>query len=103
MESVIKPIGRETVKKVTAAVRPATLNGKTIVEIWNEDFKGDIMFPKYRELLRQRYPGVKIVPYTEVPVAALKGTPTYQKQVLAEIVAAVKAHGADAVITGNGG
>jgi hypothetical protein len=103
MESVIKPIGKETVKKATTAPRPSTLNGKTVVEIWNEDFKGNIMFPMYRELLKKRYPGVKIVPYTDVPVAALKGTPAYQREVLANIVAAVKAHGADAVITGNGG
>lgn len=103
MEAVISPIGAETVKKETTAPRLDTLNGKTIGEVWNEDFKGDIMFPIYRELLRQRYPDVKIVPYTEFPVAVLKGTPSYQREVLQQIIAVAREKGCDALITGNGG
>ena len=43
------------------------------------------------------------MPYTEIPRASLKGTPSYQREVLNQITAALKEKGADAVITGNGG
>lgn len=102
-DSVISPAGGETVGKTGLAKRPASLNGKTIGEIWNEDFKGDVMFPTYRELLKQRYTDVKIVPYTELPHGVLKGTPAYQREVLAQISRALKDKGVDAVISGNGG
>ena len=103
MESVISPIGGETVGKTGLAARPASLNGKTVGEIWNEDFMGDVMFPAYRELLKQRYPDVKIVPYTELPHGVLKGTPAYQREVISQIASALKDKGVDAVISGNGG
>jgi len=103
MEAVISPIGSETVQKATIAPRLDTLNGKTVCEVWNEDFKGDIMFPMYRELLRERFPDVNIVPYTEMPFAVLKGTPSYQREVLQQIIARLKEKGCDALITGNGG
>ncbi len=101
--SVISPIGAEAVEQKNLAKRLDTLNGKVVAEVWNEDFKGDIMFPIYRELLKERFPGVTIVPYTDIPRASLKGTPSYQKEVLDSIMAALKAKGADAIITGNGG
>jgi hypothetical protein len=101
--SVISPIGAEAVEQKNLAQRLDTLNGKVVAEVWNEDFKGDIMFPIYRELLKERFPEVKIVPYTDIPYASLKGTPSYQREVLNDIIATLKAKGADAVITGNGG
>ncbi len=101
--SVISPIGAEAVEQKNLAKRLDTLNGKVVAEVWNEDFKGDIMFPIYRELLKERFPDVKIVPYTDIPFASLKGTPSYQREVLGSIMSALKAKGADAVITGNGG
>ena len=102
-QAVISPIGSEAVDRKNLAKRLGTLNGKTVCEVWNEDFKGDIMFPIYRELLKERFPDVKIVPYTELPYASLKGTPSYQREVLANIISALREKGADAVITGNGG
>ena len=44
---VISPRGIESVKKQTIAPRLDSLEGKTICETWNRDFKGDIMFPIY--------------------------------------------------------
>jgi len=101
--SVISPIGAEAVEQKNLAKRLDTLNGKVVAEVWNEDFKGDIMFPIYRELLKERFPDVKIIPYTDVPYASLKGTPSYQRKVLDEIIHVLREKGADAVITGNGG
>lgn len=102
-EAVVSPVGGETIRKTALARRPASLDDLTIGEIWNEDFKGDIMFPAYRELLAARFKNVKIVPYTDLPRSVLKGTPAYQRQVLGEISAALKANGVNAVISGNGG
>lgn len=102
-ESVISPTGSESVKASTLAKRHATLDGKTIGEVWNNDFKGDIMFPIYRELLQARFKNLKIIPFTEFPVASLKGTPSFQQEVLAQIIAKARESGCDALITGNGG
>jgi hypothetical protein len=101
--SVLSPIGAEAVEQKNLAKRLDTLNGKVVAEVWNEDFKGDIMFPIYREMLKERFPDVKIVPYTDIPYASLKGTPSYQREVLGSIITALREKGADAVITGNGG
>ena len=49
------------------ASRLDDLNGKTICELSNrlwEDFR---IFPRIRELIRQRFPDTKVIPYTEFP------------------------------------
>ena len=53
--------------------------------------------------LTERFKDVKIVPYTDFPVAVLKGTPSYQREVLEQIIAYARERGCDALITGNGG
>ena len=100
---VISPIGGESVEKKTIAPRLDTLNGKTVCETWNEDFKGDYMFPVYRELLKERYPGVKVIPYTEFPISPWRGTPASQREVAKQIATLAKERGCDALISGNGG
>lgn len=102
MEKVISPIGGETVQKETIAPRLDTLDGKTICETWNEYFKGDYTFPVCRELLKERYPGVKIIPYTEFPASLIEGTPIDQRKIAKEIAALAKKKGCDALISGNG-
>lgn len=95
---VVSPLGRPAHIGRSLAARLDTLEGKTIGELWNGMFYGDVMFPILREVLSKRYRGVKFVPYstfgsthsaTEArDIAALPG-----KLVL---------HGCDAVISGNG-
>ncbi|HIJ56366.1 MAG TPA: hypothetical protein HPQ03_09605 [Deltaproteobacteria bacterium] len=101
--AAISPVGVKLVDKQSVAPRLDTLEGKTIGETWNMDFKGDIMFPIYRELLKERFPGVKIVPYTEFPRSVLSGMPEYQKEVSQQIANSAKEKGCDAMISGNGG
>ena len=100
---IVSPIGLESIGKKTLAPRLDTLEGKTIGEAWNLDFKGDIMFPIYRELLKERFPGVKFVPFTEFPKSTLSGMPEYQKEVSQQIANIAKEKGCDAMISGNGG
>ena len=100
---VISPIGPEIVEKKTIAPRLDTLSGKTVCETWNEDFKGDYMFPVYRELLKERYSGVEVIPYTEFPISNHKGTPAQQREVAKQIAKLAIEKGCDALFSGKGG
>jgi hypothetical protein len=90
---VYNPRGSITVTQV-AAPRVADLSGKTVCLVWSTGlWRGPDTFPVLGEVLTQRFPDVKVIPYTEFPI---KGKD-------AATIAAVKATGCDAVIVGNGG
>ncbi len=80
-----------------------TLAGKTIGEVYNNHFKGELMFQTYRRLLKQRFPGVKVIPYDQFPIVYVGGDPASQKRIAKDIAAIAKEKGCDAIITGNGG
>ena len=74
------------------ARRLADLDGKTIGEISNRLWESDKIFPLIRDLLRERCPGIKFIPYTELP----SGVDNLQdNEDIGDIVAA---KGCDAVI-----
>ena len=100
---VVSPTGAKTAEKRSSAPRLDRLNGKTICETWNGGFKGDFMFPVYRELLKAAYPDVEIIPYSEFPAATLSGSPSHQREIDAKIMSLLKEKGCDALISGNGG
>ena len=100
---VVSPIGESTVKRAAMAPRLDTLAGKTVCMVWNSAFKSDVTLPAIGETLKKQYPGVKIVPYTDMPNAFLPeppGTPRKQSEALQALY---KEKGCDAVISGNGG
>ena len=80
-----------------------SLNGKTIGEVYNNHFRGELMFQTYRRLFREKHPGVRIIPFTEFPIVYVGGDAASQKRVAKEIAALAKERGCDALITGNGG
>jgi ABC-type amino acid transport substrate-binding protein len=99
----VSPIGESTVKMTAMASRTETLAGKTICMVWNSAFKSDVTLPVIGEALKKQYPGVKIVPYTDMPNAFLPeppGTPRKQSEALQALY---KEKGCNAVISGNGG
>lgn len=101
--NVVSPIGESTVKMTAMAPRLDTLAGKTVCMVWNSAFKSDVTLPVIGETLKKQYPGVKIVPYTDMPNAFLPeppGTPRKQSEALQALY---KEKGCDAVISGNGG
>ena len=100
---VISPLGLPGTRDKGIAPRLDTLEGKTIGEVYNHHFKGDQMFGLYRELLKQRFPGVRIVPYTDLPASYVGGDTATHRRVAQEVAAAAKDKGCDALITGNGG
>jgi hypothetical protein len=63
---VVSPTGKSNLTAQNLAPGLGTLDGKTICEVWNRDFRGDVTFPKIRELLRKMYPNIKIINYDEI-------------------------------------
>lgn len=99
---VVSPVGLEIVKRSGSASRVENLDGKTIGEVWNGVFKGDFTFPIIRKLLQQKYPSLRIIPYTEFPHSPGSDNPTQQRERARRIAAMAKEKGCDAVISGNG-
>ena len=100
---VISPEGLQ-LNAITGASRHLdTLEGKTIGEVYNNHFKGELMFSTYRRLLKEKYPGIKIIPYDEFPIVYVGGDAASQKRIAKEIAAIAKEKGCHAIITGNGG
>lgn len=79
-----------------------TFEAKTICEVWNGVYKGNETFPLLRGLLKQRYPSLKIIPYTEFPSNYGGETLSEQRASAQKIAALAKEKGCDALISGNG-
>ena len=101
--SVISPAGVQLKAANRASRHLDTLEGKTIGEVYNNHFKGEQMFGAYRRLFKERYPGIKIIPYDKFPIVYVGGDPVSQKQTAKDIAALAKEWEVDAIITGNGG
>jgi len=87
-----------------AMSRPlGSLEGKTIAEVYNNHFRGELMFQTYRRLFQERYRGIKIIPFDQFPIVYVGGDAASQKKIAKEIAALAKERGCDAIITGNGG
>jgi len=80
-----------------------SLEGKIIGEVYNNHFRGELMFQTYRRLFQERYPGIRIIPFDQFPIVYVGGDAASQKKVATEIAALAKEKGCDAIITGNGG
>jgi hypothetical protein len=83
--------------KYPYAPRLASLNGKTIGEISNRLWAADRIFPVIRDLLCQRFPGIRFLPYTDFPSGSDK---IMDDENLGELVLA---NGCDAVIGASAG
>jgi hypothetical protein len=100
--SVVSPAGLESIEVKNAAQRLGDLNGKTVGEIWNGVFKGDITFPLIRKQLLARFPRLKIIPYTEFPHLPGNDHPAQQWERARHVATLARDKGCDAVISGNG-
>ena len=61
---VVWPLARKAQGARSTAKAVSDLSGKTIAEVWDYIFRGDLIYPIIRDLLRERYPGIKFVDYT---------------------------------------
>ena len=100
---VISPEGLPLGATRNVARHLDTLDGKTIGEVYNNHFKGELMFQTYRRLFAEKFNGVKIIPFTEFPIVYVGGDAESQKRIAKEIADLAKLKGVDALITGNGG
>ena len=96
---VVWPLGKLAYKAVDSTSRVSDFSGKTICELCDWLFRGEVIFPMLRELLRKRYPGVKFVDYTVF--GNIHGGK--QAEVTAALPDLLAKHGCDAVISGVGG
>jgi hypothetical protein len=95
---VLWPLAQRAVQDTAAAARLPDLNCKTICELWDVIFRGEIIYPLVREHIKARFPGVKFVEYSEV--GNFYGPHGHVvSQALPE---ALRAHGCDAAIVGIG-
>ncbi|MCW5603815.1 MAG: hypothetical protein KIT18_04630 [Burkholderiales bacterium] len=101
-QEVVSPLGQEAVRQAGAAPRLDSLNGKTIGEFWNGVFKGDQTFPVIRRLLLQKFPDLKVIPFTEFPHAPGSDHPSKQRELARQMAVLAREKGCDAVISGNG-
>ena len=75
---VLWPRGRRTGEVTAFAERLDSLEGKTVCELWDGLFRGDEIFPMLKKELSERYPGVKVVPWTEFPKDGDHGFPDWK-------------------------
>ena len=61
---VLWPLGRKAVRVRSAAARLPDLAGKTVGELWEYIFRGEVVYPIIREHLRARFTGIKFVEYS---------------------------------------
>jgi len=107
---VVSPIGEEPAPLVPIAPRLERLNGRTICELSSNNYNAHVSFPIIRQLLKKRYPDIKVVPYTEIndslPGSTVKttgGNVAVQQEKERAAIAVMLEKGCDAVIVGNGG
>ena len=103
VSGVISPEGLARGATTNISPHLSTLDGKTIGEVYNNHFKGELMFETYRRLFKEKYKNVKIIPFTEFPIVYVGGDAESQKRIAKEIATLAKEKGVDAIITGNGG
>lgn len=98
---VSSPVSEVPIKQGNAP-RFDTLNGKTICEVWATGHYGaDRTFPTIRRILKERFPDVKIVPYSDFAIGKPKATERWVP--LDKVGEVLRGKGCDAVLLGNGG
>jgi hypothetical protein len=94
--SVVAPLGEETMQMIEMAPRLDTLLGKTVCLVAQNSFKTNVTMPAIAAALQERYSGINIVPYTEMPEV-------YWNAPFEAMPSEFRRRGCDAVISGNGG
>ena len=96
---VVYPLGEAPVEVQLLAPRLDTLEGKTICELVNQDWKGDIIFNEklngLEKLLPDKYPGIKLISATEFGYT----DGAYAKETIKALPGNLLKHGCDAVIS----
>ena len=65
---VVSPEGLPLGAAVGISPPLQSLEGKTIGEVYNNHFKGELMFRTYRRLFASNHRGIKVIPFTDFPI-----------------------------------
>jgi hypothetical protein len=95
---VVWPRSRQVKTGAKLAPRLDTLKGKTVAQLWDWVFKGDVMYEVWERELAARYPDIKFVSWRDF--GEIHGA--NEHTVLADLPRKLKEVGADAVICGVG-
>jgi len=95
---VLWPLARIEVKETSDTQGLPDLSGKTVAELWDQIFRGDIAYQQLREHLKERYPGIRFVEHTQF--GNIHGPK--QREILEGLPDKLRAAGVDAVISGIG-
>jgi hypothetical protein len=95
---VVWPRSPRRLQRRRLAPRLATLEGKTIAQLWDYLFQGDKVFAALEEGLKVRYPGVRFVGWREFGNTHGKD----ERRILADLPRRFKELGVDAAISGMG-
>jgi hypothetical protein len=96
---VVWPLGKTLAQPVKLANRVSDLRNKIVCEISDYGFRSEEIFPLVRELLSNRYPGIKFVEYTNF--GNTHGPD--ETEIIASLPDKLRAFGCDVVISGVGG
>ena len=96
---VVWPLGKSTSKARPLSPRLPDLSGKTIGELYNQLFKGDVLFSEIKKIFKQKFPGIKFVDYTNF--GDIHGR--HETAVVKALPELLSKHGCDAVISAVGG
>jgi len=96
---VVWPMGKSAAKIKPLAPRLPDLSGKMVGELYNQLFKGDILFAELRKILERRFPGIKFIDYTVF--GDTHGQ--HESTVVATLPDKLRQRGCDAVISAVGG
>jgi hypothetical protein len=101
---VVTPSGEPAVERKAFSRRLDTLDGKTVGMLWNRVFRGDETLPIIGELLVERYPNMKVIPWEEFPVTSVPALhAARQKETLQSLTEVLLERRVDAVVAGNAG
>ena len=93
---VFWPRAERQQKSRALAPRLASLEGKTVAQLWDHIFRGDEIFDTLEEALKARYTGIKFVSWREF--GSTHGGE--EREVVASLPKKFKELGVDAVMSG---
>ncbi len=68
---VVSPAGDSVVERRPLSAPLDTLDGRTIGLVWNKVFRGDETLPMIAEMLQERFPTARFVPWDDFPVTSV--------------------------------
>ena len=95
---VVWPLAPSAAPAGSLATRSGDLGTRTVGELWDYLFKGEEIFPRIRQSLAARYPGVRFVPFETF--GSTHGRD--EKELAATLPGLLRKHGCDAVISAVG-